>query len=199
MGESLDRSRAFAPYVLMMALFAVVLAGTVYVMRRPEPAAIAITTATPRPTPSAVLVVVDIRGAVIKPGVYSLSAGSRLQEALTLAGGTVADADLRGLNLARKLVDGEQIYVPVQGEGTGAFPTVSASRVPAAVPQGKININAATVEQLDTLPGIGPALAQRIVEYRTVNGPFTTLEDLKKVRGIGDVIFAQMQDLISLD
>ena len=200
MDDSLTRYR---PYLVMLALFAVVLAGTVFFLRRPEPpAAVTIVTVTPRPTAPPASIIVDVRGAVNKPGVYALPLGSRVQDALMLAGDVASEADTRPLNLARRLNDGEQIYVPLVGEAT---PTVVATpgrsvqlNAPTKIPGGKINLNTATLGELDTLPGIGPAIAQRIIDYRAQNGDFKTIDDLKKVRGIGDALFNQIKDLIAV-
>lgn len=201
MNDSLARYR---PYLAMLFLFAVVLMGTIYFLRRPEPAPlVTIVTATPRPSATVALLIVDVRGAVNKPGVYTLTVGSRMQDALVAAGDVLSNADTRALNLARKLNDGEQIYVPLVGEATIAPPTAasksSAARTPTAkASTGKINVNTATLEELDTLPGIGPAIAQRIIDYRTQNGDFKKIDDLKNVRGIGDVLFDQIKDLVTL-
>jgi competence protein ComEA len=193
----------YRPYLTMLALFVVVLAGTIFFLRRPEPpAVVTIVTVTPRPTGTSASLIVDVRGAVNKPGVYTLPLGSRVQDALALAGDLTSNADTRPLNLARRLNDGEQIIVPVIGE---VPPTLiappgrgSASSIPTKTPGDKININTATLTELDTLPGIGPAIAQRIIDYRTQNGDFRTIEDLKKVRGIGDALFNQIKDVISV-
>jgi competence protein ComEA len=194
----------YRSYLLMLFLFVLVLAGTVYILRRPDPTALTITTPTPKPTPTIASLVVDVRGAVSNPGVYTLPAGSRVQDALALAGDVLANADTRTLNLARKLNDGEQIYVPAQGEPTPILPASSSrsssARTPtAAMPTGKININTATLAELDMLPGVGAAIAQRIIDYRTQNGDFKKLDDLKKVRGIGDALFNQIKDLITIE
>ncbi len=197
-----DPLARYRPYLAMLLLFVVVLGGTILVLRRPEPPPLTLTSPTPRATATFAMVIVDVRGAVAKPGVYSLPAGSRIQDALAQAGGTLPDAETRPLNLARKLNDGEQLYVPTTGEAT---PTLAPAALPARggavsvkTPVGKININTASVEELDALPGIGPALGQRIVEYRTQNGSFESTQDLKKVRGIGDKMFEEMQDLITV-
>jgi len=197
MNDSLTRYR---PYIAMVFLFFVVLAGTIVLLRRPEPSPMIIITPTPRPTPTVVSLVVDVRGAVAKPGVYRFTAGSRLQDALAQAGDLLPNADTRNLNLARKLIDGEQIYIFTVGEATAAPPPNNGGRTAAATrtPMGVININSATLEELDALPGIGPAIAQRIVDYRDQNGAFEQIDDLKKVRGIGDALFAQIKDLITV-
>lgn len=193
----------YRSYLLMLFLFAIVLAGTIYFLRRPEPSTMVITTPTPKPTPTVATLVVDVRGAVSNPGVYTLPAGSRVQDALALAGDVLANADTRALNLARKLNDGEQIYVPVQGEAT-PIPPLSPNRSPSrtptiSAPAGKININTATLAELDMLPGVGATIAQRIIDYRTQNGNFQKIDDLKKVRGIGDALFTQIKDLITVE
>ena len=199
MNDSLARYR---PYLAMLLLFAAVLGGTVLLFQRREPATITITTPTPRPTPTTATILVDVRGAVNKPDVYSLAVGSRVQDALTLAGDVLPNADTRALNLARKLNDGEQLYILNIGEATPIPPAVSprgtASRTPTLAPLGKININTATLNELDVLPGIGPAIGQRIIDYRSQNGDFKKLDDIKKVRGIADVMFEQIKDLITL-
>ncbi len=197
-----DPLMRYRPYIAMLLLFAVVLGGTVFVLRRPEPPPLAIITATPRATATVAMVMVDVRGAVAKPGVYTLPVGSRVQEVLALAGGTQSNAETGPLNLARKLNDGEQLYVPTVGEATATPLPVrsgpSASTPSTKTPMGKVNINTATVDELDALPGIGPSLGQRIVDYRRENGPFAAPEDLLKVRGIGDTLFKELQDLITV-
>jgi len=202
MDNSLTRYR---PYLVMMLLFISVLVGTVYVLRRPEsaPATLVIVTASPRPSATVASIMIDVRGAVNKPGVYSLAAGSRLQDALTLAGETLPNADTRALNLARKLNDGEQIYVPLQGEIPPTIPSASGKSdsrsAPTPTRAGKLNLNTATLQELDALPGIGPVTAQSIIDYRNQNGAFKKLDDVKKVRGIGDSLYNQIKDLIALE
>lgn len=199
MDDSLARYR---PYLAMSFLFLVVLVGTVFALRRPEPAALTLITPTPRATATLAAIVVDVRGAVAKPGVYTLPLGSRVQDALALAGDVLSNAETRGINLARKLNDGEQIYVPTVAEATltPAAALTKGERQPTSTktPLGKINVNTATLAELDVLPGIGPSIAQRIVDYRTQNGPFKKIEDLKKVRGIGDALFEQVKDLVTV-
>lgn len=130
---------------------------------------------------------IDVTGAVNKPGVYTLSANSRVIDAIKAAGDSAPGADLSTINLARTLSDGEQIYVDATVvNSTGV-------RVSKSVRKSPININRATAAQLDALDGIGPVIAKRIVEYRKVNGPFATVEDLQKVSGIGAAKFAQIK------
>ena len=198
-----DSFARYRPYLAMLLLFVLVLIGTIFFLRRSEPVPVTITTPTPRPSPTIASVVVDVRGAVNKPGVYTLPAGSRVQDVLALAGDALNNADLRPLNLARKLNDGEQIYVALVGEATPIPPPAlssksTTSRTPTKAVQGPININTATVEELDSLPGIGPSIAQRIIDYRTQTGNFKKIEDLKDVRGIGDALFDQVKESITV-
>ena len=138
--------------------------------------------------------IIDVTGEVISPGVYELPAGSRVIDAIRAAGGAKAKAALSELNLARVIKDGEQIYVDlIYKAGT----RVSAGSK-ASAPRGPININRATASDLDSLDGIGPVIAKRIIAFRTANGPFTAVEDLLKVSGIGDAKFAQFKEKISV-
>ena len=136
--------------------------------------------------------IIDVTGEVVSPGVYELPAGSRVIDAIRAAGGAKAKAALSELNLARVIKDGEQIYVdPIYTAGSR---TRAGSK--AAAPRGPININRASASDLDSLDGIGPVIAKRIIAYRTTNGPFTAVEDLLKVSGIGDSKFAQFKEKI---
>jgi competence protein ComEA len=131
---------------------------------------------------------VDVAGAVVNPGVYSLPLNARVVEAIKAAGGLKKGADTSDINQARILKDGEQIYVyPAAISGVGV------SR-PAVRKNGPIMINRATVKDFESLDGIGPVLANRIVAYRKTNGPFTSIEDLLKVPGIGQSKFAQFKE-----
>ena len=127
---------------------------------------------------------VDVTGAVTKPGVYTLAANSRVIDAIKAAGDSAPGADLSTINLARVLSDGEQIYVDATVLNS------AGKRVSKTLHSGPINVNRATAAQLDSLDGIGPVIAKRIIEYRKVNGPFATVEDLQKVSGIGTAQFA---------
>jgi competence protein ComEA len=129
-------------------------------------------------------ILVDVTGAVTKPGVYTLAANSRVIDAIKAAGDSAPGADLSTINLARVLSDGEQIYVDATVLNS------AGKRVSKTVHSGPINVNRATAAQLDSLDGIGPVIAKRIIEYRKVNGPFATVEDLQKVSGIGTAKFA---------
>ena len=133
---------------------------------------------------------VDVTGAVNTPGVYTLTASSRVIDAIKAAGGSAPEADLSTINLARVLADGEQIYVDA------AVTNSKGVRVSTTKRSGPININRATVGDFDSLDGIGPVIANRIVTYRKTHGPFLTVEDLQKVSGIGAAKFAQIKSKI---
>lgn len=148
-------------------------------------------------------VVVDVSGKVRDPGVHRLRSGSRVADALKAAGGTRPGADLSGLNRARVLTDGEQIVVgtPPALPPTGSGPAVTAESGGAAggagpVPAGPVSLNSATVDQLDTLPGVGPVLARHILDYRTQHGGFRSVDELREVNGIGDRRFADLRQLV---
>ena len=130
---------------------------------------------------------VDVTGAVNNPGVYSLTGRSRVIDAIKAAGDSAPGADLSTINLARVLNDGEQIYV--DSTVVNSF----GQRVSKKVSSGPININRATLRQLDALDGIGPVIAGRIIEYRKKNGSFLTVDDLQKASGIGAAKFAQIK------
>lgn len=153
------------------------------------------TPATPAPT-ERTTIQVYVSGAVERPDVYSLPINSIVKDALSAAGGPADDADLDRVNLAAPLGDGMQVHFPRQGEAA-AVPAGGAlsNPIPAS---GPIDINTATLEQLDTLPGIGPSIAQRIVDYRQANGPFQSIEQIKDVKGIGDALFEKIKDSITI-
>jgi len=136
---------------------------------------------------------VHILGAVAKPGLYLLTDGDRAVDLIAASGGFIDTADRSGLNLARPLVDGEQIVVPNMGEA----PAAGAAPGPATA-GGRVNINTADETALETLPRVGPAMAKRIVDWRTKNGRFTALEDLMSVTGVGEKTFDSLKDLVTL-
>ena len=153
-------------------------------------------------------IAVHVVGAVQQPGVYHLAAGSRGDDAVRLAGGATSQADLKRVNLAAVLVDGQQLWIPRAGEripqntlpitlpnavsGAGAPP----SAVPSTGVPVLVDINQATVADLDRLPGIGPSTARAIVDHRTRNGPFASVDDLLAVRGIGPAKLAELRALV---
>ncbi|AZM57605.1 DNA-binding protein [Streptomyces sp. WAC 01529] len=146
-------------------------------------------------------IVVDVSGKVRRPGVHRLPAGSRVADALRAAGGARPGADMGGLNRARFLTDGEQVVVgepaaaPAPG-GSGAATGAGSAGAGAAGATGPVGLNTATAEQLDELPGVGPVLAQHIIDYRTEHGGFRSVEELREVNGIGDRRYADLQGLV---
>jgi len=136
---------------------------------------------------------VHVLGAVARPGLVELDAGARVVDAVAAAGGLTLEADSAGVNLARPVVDGEQLVVPV----VGAAPPPDVSGGAAAAADGLVHLNTADVAELDTLPRIGPALAQRIIDWREANGPFTSTEQLLDVAGIGDAVFGGLADKVA--
>ncbi|KRC62431.1 hypothetical protein ASE14_00910 [Agromyces sp. Root81] len=153
--------------------------------------------AEPSSTVGAPSVLVHVLGAVVSPGLVELAAGSRVVDAVAAAGGFAADADPAGVNLARLLVDGEQLAVPVVGQVPPPAATGGGAPAPGAA-DGLVHLNSAGIAELDTLPRIGPALAQRIIDWRDVNGPFTSVDQLLDVAGIGDTVFAGLEQLVAL-
>ena len=204
MGDWFERNRGFVVVLLMnLAL----LGGLFIWLERPAPSPIEIDPPDPTPspvptatsTPSPVRVYVS--GAVVRPDVYRLTTGSIVKDAIEVAGGVTEDADLIRINLAQELQDQQQIYVPRVGEEEAPPPVTGGESAPPsrfAEPAGKININTATTEELDTLPGIGPALAQRIIEYREANGSFKSIEGIIGVSGIGEATLEKIRDLVTV-
>ena len=159
------------------------------------------------PPPTPLPVMVHVAGAVQQEGVYALSPDSRVQDAIQAAGGLMQDADLRGLNLAAFLEDGQRVFIPAiatamptaapgSALGSGGQPTVLPGRVDTV--QLLININTATQTELESLPEIGPVTAQAIITYRTEHGPFRTIEAIDDVPGIGPATFEAIKDLITV-
>jgi len=134
------------------------------------------------------VILVHVLGAVERPGLYELRDGARTVDAIAAAGGLTDAADQAQLNLARFVADAEQLYVPALGEAAAADPSGAG---------GKVNINTADAAALDTLPRVGPAMADRIIAWREANGPFTSIEDLMNVTGIGDKTFEGLRDLVT--
>lgn len=150
---------------------------------------------------SAAEVYVDVDGAVASPGVYRLKEGARVSQAIDAAGGLTAEADVTGLNRASKVADGQKIYVPKVGEqqavtaggGADGGAVVASGANDAA---GLVNINTASASELQSLSGIGPSMAQSIIDERTKNGPFASVDDLMRVSGIGEKKLAKIKDCI---
>lgn len=146
-------------------------------------------------------VYVDVDGAVARPGVYRLKDGARVSQAIDAAGGLTAEADVTGLNRASKVTDGQKIYVPTVGEQQAALAAGGAEGGAATVSgagtsSGLVNINTASATELQTLSGIGPSMAQSIIDERTKNGAFASVDDLMRVSGIGEKKLAKIKDCI---
>ena len=159
------------------------------------------------PAQEAVLgqVLVDVKGAVLHPGVYALDEEQRIIDAVNLAGGYSTNADTQLINHAQKVQDEMVIYIPVKGEkldevtsGFISMPTAGATTSGGGAKDGKVNLNQADEATLTTLSGIGPSKAQSIITFREENGGFQSIEDLKKVTGIGDKTYEKLKDSISV-
>jgi len=155
------------------------------------------TVAAPSGTPDGGTVIVDVAGKVRHPGIVSLPTGSRVVDALRAAGGARESIDLTSINLARELVDGEQLLVgldpPPVIASAGGSPSLARSG-----PVAPVNLNTATMVELDTLPGIGPVTAQAILDWRSANGTFTSVDELLEVDGIGEATLADLRDLVTV-
>jgi competence protein ComEA len=153
---------------------------------------------TPLPAPvrakpaSAKLLVVDVAGAVRRPGLYRLRSGSRIDDAIAAAGGSTAKAQLDSVNLAAPVADGEQVVVP----GRGAAAAAPGAPAAGSAPSAPLDLNSATLEQLEALPGIGPVTAQKILDYRQAHGAFHSVAELQGVPGIGPAHMAQLKGLV---
>lgn len=147
--------------------------------------------------PTAAPVTVHVAGAVLRPGLVELPAGARVADAIAAAGGAGPDADLGALNLAREVSDGERVGVPLAG-APGGEPAVGAATGTAVLPDGRVDLNAASAEELETLPGVGPVLAARIVSHRDEHGPFAVAGDLRAVPGIGERTFQRLAPLVTV-
>jgi competence protein ComEA len=175
--------------VYVALLLAILAAIIVILTQQPAPAQVTIIPQPPTATPSPITIYIS--GEVAQPGTYSVAFGSRVETAIQAAGGMTSTANTAGVNLAAPVRDGDQIHVPAIG----------AADVVLATPSGgeRLRINEATLEQLDTLPGIGPALAERILTYRSEVGAFSSLDDLGNVEGIGAALLQELAPLIRFD
>jgi len=149
------------------------------------------------PSAAPALVLVDVAGWVRRPGVYEFAEGARVIDAIEAAGGARSGALLQALNLAAPLTDGTQVLVPREGEAGAVAPPASGGTVPGAT-GALVNVNTATATDLEALPGIGEVIAQRIVDHRTENGPFTSVDQLLDVSGIGDSILESIRELVTV-
>jgi competence protein ComEA len=176
---------------VVLGLAVVLLLGARWLDRPEEMSARAVAPVRVRASPAVrPKVVVDVAGAVRRPGLYRLPDGSRVADALERAGGPTAKAFLEALNLAAPLADGQQVLVPRKVGGAGATAT------PATATAGPVSLSAATLEQLDTLPGVGPVTAQKILDYRASHGAFRSVEELDAVPGIGPATIEELRELV---
>lgn len=194
--------------ILSGVLIGLLAAGLILLIAQPRqgipitllPAPTATATGLPVPTRTPEPILVQIGGAVHSPGVYSLNAESRLESLIIAAGDLTSDADLDRINVAHKLQDGEYYYLPAVGE---EIPETAANAPGYVISDTgfsyPLNLNTATQEELESLPGIGPSKAVDILAYREQNGPFTTLEELANVSGIGDATVESLQDYLFVE
>lgn len=216
-GARIDPGRRGAVSVLVLAVVAAAVVGLL--TWRSRPTAVAVAPPAVRPvgpagglpggpagagaSASRAPIVVAVAGKVRRPGVVSLPAGSRVIDAVRAAGGALPGVDLGLLNLARRLADGELVVVGgppgAAPAGPGGAPAAApADTGPAGAAGVPLDLNTATAEQLDALPGVGPVLAQRIVEFRTVHGGFESVDQLREVDGIGDSKFADLRSRVTV-
>ena len=205
--ERVGVTRAEAPGLLVASVGALV--ALVVALRLPLGATAGPTAAavpgvdapvvTPAPTAPAGPFLVHVAGAVARPGLVELAAGARVADAVAAAGGAAADAALDVVNLARPVVDGEQVVVPTVAEvaaGVAAPAGAPGGPTPGVLPDGRLDLNTATAAQLEELPGIGPVLAARIVDHREATGGFDEPVALREVAGIGESTWGSLRDLV---
>ncbi len=205
----IDSKQLFG-YAIVIVLTITGTLAALTLMQRTRPAPIKIVppepTPTPEPTATPGPIKVFVNGAVMVENTYTLPPDSRVEAAIEAAGGFAADANTAVINLAQPLGDGMQVYVPTFAEAPDEPPIVVVPRsgesdtiLDTAVSNDSININTADAAALESLPGVGPSTAEKILEYRDANGPFTTIEDIMQVPGIGEGKFAEMQSFITVD
>ena len=182
-------------YMISGILFGLFVAALVWVVAR-NPSGEAVTL---RPVPTEKPIVVQISGAVPRPGVYALPEGARVQDVISAAGGFLAEADKEFINLARTLEDGERLDIPYM---EGFSPVIPTPPEEVVINSGSdtdlININTASSFELESLPGIGPKTAEKIIDYRNQNGPFLSIESIINVSGIGPGTYERIKDLITV-
>jgi competence protein ComEA len=185
-----DRRRVLVAIVVLV----VVLAVGGRLLLRPKTAAVPppVRVAAPARAAAATKLFVYVVGAVRRPGLYQLADGSRVADALARAGGSTRKAQLELVNLAARVADGEQIVVPRRGAPVAAVAAGASSA--GAATTGPVHLNTATLEQLDSLPGVGPVTAQKILDYRRQHGSFRSVDELDAVPGIGPARLAQLRE-----
>jgi len=199
-----------ALYVLLGVMAGFVLAGVlIFVSRAPAGQPIVL-----QPAPTKAPVAVHVIGAVPRPGLYEFAEGARIQDAIDAAGGLLSSANVDAINLAALLTDGQQLAIPylagqepandaaslvLPGSSiTDDFSSDTGESSGDTANNDLININTASLEELDSLPGIGPTIAQRILDYRTENGPFSTIDEIMEVPGVGPATFDEIKELITV-
>lgn len=185
-------------YILIGVLLGLLLSGVIWIVSRaPEGNSVVL-----RPAPTTEPIQVHIAGAVVRPGVYDLPEGSRVLDAVSAAGGFVAEADKNGINLAARLDDAERLDIPYMAgfipEATKSFVVLSDGTPSSQPGNDLVDINTASLQELDNLPGIGPTTAQKIIDYREENGPFARIEDIVNVSGIGAATYDDIKTLITV-
>ena len=195
-GEWVGQHRGVLSAGIMLVAVVIVAIGFV---RRPEPPRVVVQAAAPATRPIASppvpeRLVVHLSGEVIMPGVYRLPVGARIEDALKAAGGATESGDIHRLNLAARLADGQQIMVPKRANPL----LVSAPADIASPTPGRINLNLASVAELDRLPGVGPVTAQRIVAFREQHGPFTSIDQLRQANLVNAATFEKIKELVAI-
>ncbi len=188
MQEWVERYR---PVIALILIFITISGAAVFLARRPDSRPVEIITPTRVPKATAQPIKVYVTGEVANPGVYTLRENDRIEDAIRTAGGATVDADLIKVNLAAKVFDQLQVYVPKKADDTSrevSAPTINAP--------SKININTATASELDSLPGIGSVTTQRIIAHRQEHGPFKSIEGLKEAKLVSGSTFEKIKDLI---
>ncbi|MCL6472033.1 MAG: helix-hairpin-helix domain-containing protein [Firmicutes bacterium] len=196
-----------AAVIVLLLIFIVSGSLLLYMKSKPRPVAVSKAVDKPEQTSKrdlpakvedACMLYIHVAGAVVNPGVYRLKEGSRVIDAVNAAGGGLDSADEGALNLAAKVFDGQKIYMPKKGEVPQQTISLQAG-ADGSTGDAKINLNTATLEQLDALPGIGQVTATRIIEYRNKRGPFKRVDDLKEIDGIGNKKFDQIKDRLCVE
>lgn len=189
--------------VQIRKLFSAILLGlcvaglVVFWLRRPDPDPIMLITPTATLSPTPAPMQIHVVGAVQCPGVYALTPGSRITHAVQAAGGLRLDADAERVNLADFLEDGQQLRIPQRGEELAPSPTPLAAALRGGT--NTINLNTASASELESLPGIGPAYAERIIAYRQEHGPFESCQEIMQIKGIGEGCYEQIVSQISVE
>jgi competence protein ComEA len=186
-----SRGRIGVGAAIVVVIVALAVTVAIGILRGATAPVEAVTIDDGRSSDAAPAVFVHVSGSVAAPGLYVLDEGSRVVDAVAAAGGFAQDADEAAVNLARPLSDGEQLVVPAIGAADEASPAAPSG-------DGRVNLNTADAAQLDTLPRIGPAMAERIIQWRDANGRFTSVEDLLAVPGIGDKMLETLRDLVTV-